>query len=604
MEENYIDVVAIHGFGHDSSSWGRDKRAPTFGLYECISDRRATCLLEAERHTDLEMAMGSNSDGYRSEIEGGKAYDCILYGSVNAHNSSKASCIEGQKAEGPTCSTIPYPSHYLSMYARAKPLVPLEGSPPAISYDSSHCSDTWFWIGGRIASNPSALDEGCRRYQNVTVFTVNVKDPDLIVVDFGFEHVRAEGHAHYCTHSEHPKAIGTCDAWKRHEREHEVVYRCMPFGAVEDTGSGPECAFCGILNPDQSHRLKHNAITCPGAGISDGGRHDASLAASPALICLEAGPWQQIRCVGDCCDSKACPAGRLGKLLGLDSTVLNNMDMGKKDISTRREAFKNHFSALQKTRMASTARAKVGNKEEKQVTQPYELLMDTSVQLKELDRRAGRKCILNKPGARCQQILRHINPAHRVQSMFEVYKSANDVRGHNLIREKTLQTLGLTHTQPCKKVHLLDCGLTSRDSYRPNLLIDTACLFFGAIAGPPIQWVTLRSMHSGSNSLLDQKILQVLPFSAKLVAALESHQTIAMALMFASTSMSVALLCKVAATTAGSARSAVFICFWLAMVIGASAWNTLGGSAAEFFPVFLPVATTVGAISGLLWRCR
>ena len=40
----------------------------------------------------------------------------------------------------------------------------------------------------------------------------------------------------------------------------------MPFGAVEDTGSGPECAFCGIHDPDQSHHLKHNAIPCPGAG--------------------------------------------------------------------------------------------------------------------------------------------------------------------------------------------------------------------------------------------------------------------------------------------------------------------------------------------------
>ena len=39
----------------------------------------------------------------------------------------------------------------------------------------------------------------------------------------------------------------------------------MPFGAVEDRGSGPECAFCGMHNPDPSHRLKHNAIACPGA---------------------------------------------------------------------------------------------------------------------------------------------------------------------------------------------------------------------------------------------------------------------------------------------------------------------------------------------------
>ena len=40
----------------------------------------------------------------------------------------------------------------------------------------------------------------------------------------------------------------------------------MPSGAVENTGSGPECAFCGIRDPDQSHLLKHNAIPCPGAG--------------------------------------------------------------------------------------------------------------------------------------------------------------------------------------------------------------------------------------------------------------------------------------------------------------------------------------------------
>ena len=44
-----------------------------------------------------------------------------------------------------------------------------------------------------------------------------------------------------------------------------MVYRCMPFGAVENRGSGPECAFCGMRDPDPNHRLKHNAIACPGA---------------------------------------------------------------------------------------------------------------------------------------------------------------------------------------------------------------------------------------------------------------------------------------------------------------------------------------------------
>ena len=432
-----------------------------------------------------------------------------------------------------------------------------------------------------MASDSGALDEGCRRYQNATVFTVNEKDPDLIVVDFGFGHNRAEG-------------------------------------------------------------------------ISRAGRDDASLAASPASICLEEGPWQQARCARDCCDSKGCPARRLVKLQWFDSMpVVSTMKTGRKDILESRDTFESCLSALQKERMTLHARAERINKEDEQVTQHFERYMeDAFIQLKELDRRAGNKWIVDKLGARCQSC-QHIHPVHRVQGMLEIYKSAIDVarslsgarsltqQSHSgLIKEKTLQTPGLTHTQPCIKLHSYNhgaCPTSSTfkmrwNSYRPDMLIDITCLLFGAIAGPPIQWVTLRSMHIGSNSLLDEKILQVLPVSAKLVAArsmhigsnslldekifqvlpvsaklvaaLESHQNVAMALMFSSTSMSIALLCKVAATTTGSGRSAVFICFWLAMVFGALAWNIIGGSAAEFFPVFMPVATTIGAGSGLLWQHR
>ena len=163
-----------------------------------------------------------------------------------------------------------------------------------------------------------------------------------------------------------------------------------------------------------------------------------------------------------------------------------------------------------------------------------------------------------------------------------------------------------SHTPPCA---LYDPGAYSTsstfkmrwNSRRPDLLLDTACLLFGAIAGPPIQWATIQSMHIEPPSLLDQKMLQVLPISAKLVASLESHENVAMALMVSTTSLSVALLCKTAATTTKSGGSAVFICFCLALWIGASVWNHMGGSAALFFPVFLPVATTIAASSGLLW---
>ena len=440
------------------------------------------------------------------------------------------------------------------------------------------------WIGGRRPSDSIALDEGCRRYQDATVFTVNEKDPDLIGVDFGFGDIRAGG----------PREASQTDPAQR-------LLLSTTYETLEMAGYTPD-------------------------GISPQERHYTSLAASPALIRLAEGPWQQTRCAGDCCDNKEYLARRLVKLQGFDSiSVVNNMNMEQKDILERRGAFHNCFSALQKKRTLFRARAKLGDEEDKQLTERFERSMEhASIQLKELDRLVGNKWILSKPGASCQS-LQHMHPVHRVQGMLEVYKSAIDVarslsdarrliqESHKVsIKEKTLQTPSPPHTPPCNKSGLYDLGACSTsntfkmrwDSRRPDLLIDTICLLFGAIAGPPIQWVTLRSMHIGSNSLLDQTILQVLPISAKLVASLESHQNVAMALMFSSTSMSVALLCKTAATTTGSGRSAVFICFWLAMVLGASAWNILGGSAAEFFPVFLPVATTIGAISGLLWRCR
>ena len=79
-----------------------DLRSQISDLYECLSyswDVDAFYphgVLEGQRHTDLEMAMGSYSDGCRFGIEGGKACDCaVCFGLVNVQNSFKASCIDG-----------------------------------------------------------------------------------------------------------------------------------------------------------------------------------------------------------------------------------------------------------------------------------------------------------------------------------------------------------------------------------------------------------------------------------------------------------------------------------------------------------------------------
>ena len=69
-------------------------------------------------------------------------------------------------------------------------------------------------------------------------------------------------HTHWCTYGEHPDPLTTCDGWKRHEKEHEIVYVCMPHGPVENNGSGSCCALCGVCNPSTAHLDAHQASTC------------------------------------------------------------------------------------------------------------------------------------------------------------------------------------------------------------------------------------------------------------------------------------------------------------------------------------------------------
>ena len=71
-------------------------------------------------------------------------------------------------------------------------------------------------------------------------------------------------HAHWCTYGEHTKPITTCEGWKRHEKEHESGYLCMPHGPVEPTQHGPKCALCSEPDPDADHLARHNISICVG----------------------------------------------------------------------------------------------------------------------------------------------------------------------------------------------------------------------------------------------------------------------------------------------------------------------------------------------------
>lgn len=76
----------------------------------------------------------------------------------------------------------------------------------------------------------------------------------------GNPEIEQHGHTHWC--HECDKHVNTCDGWKRHMKEHEISYPCMPMGSVEHTADGPKCAFCSIENPDHDHLAGYQMSLC------------------------------------------------------------------------------------------------------------------------------------------------------------------------------------------------------------------------------------------------------------------------------------------------------------------------------------------------------
>ena len=59
--------------------------------------------------------------------------------------------------------------------------------------------------------------------------------------------------------------ILSCDGWKRHQKEHEDAFACMPRGPMESTPDGLRtCAICGEGEPDDVHLAGHAVYACVG----------------------------------------------------------------------------------------------------------------------------------------------------------------------------------------------------------------------------------------------------------------------------------------------------------------------------------------------------
>ena len=66
----------------------------------------------------------------------------------------------------------------------------------------------------------------------------------------------------FCDRHRESHVYETCDGWKRHMKEHETVWLCMPYGPLEITDIGPICALCGSMKPSKSHMASHSIGGC------------------------------------------------------------------------------------------------------------------------------------------------------------------------------------------------------------------------------------------------------------------------------------------------------------------------------------------------------
>ena len=73
-----------------------------------------------------------------------------------------------------------------------------------------------------------------------------------------------QSHKRWCTYGKHSNVFITSDGWKRHMKEHDRLYFCMPRGPMELIEGIHKCAFCGIPNPSATHLKDHRAFECVG----------------------------------------------------------------------------------------------------------------------------------------------------------------------------------------------------------------------------------------------------------------------------------------------------------------------------------------------------
>lgn len=116
--------------------------------------------------------------------------------------------------------------------------------------------------GDQIFQNTTRNPPGRRRFLNYSpreVFTQEARPPYLadVLLQPSWSCVNM-----FCAKHRDRHIYTTCDGWKRHMKEHETVWPCMPYGPLDTAGDGLICALCGSMSPNESHLASHSIGDC------------------------------------------------------------------------------------------------------------------------------------------------------------------------------------------------------------------------------------------------------------------------------------------------------------------------------------------------------
>ena len=138
---------------------------------------------------------------------------------------------------------------------------------------------------------------------------------------------------------------------------------------------------------------------------------------------------------------------------------------------------------------------------------------------------------------------------------------------------------------------------------RPSLeFASTICLLFHKTLGPMWHWLLLSSLQIEPTSGASKRIIHQIPSLLKIISSLHSIAAISNLMLLLSVSCIACTTVMIAWQCDIRNRASIFVLTIMLLALGGFRWHSSGGSVAEFFLLYMPLAVSIGFSLGLLLR--